>query len=539
MLKSKYLLFIAFLSTIILLTAMATGCAKRGTVSGGPKDTIPPVIVSSSPKNFQTDFKGDFIKINFNEFIKIKDLNKQLIISPPMKNPPIIVPMGSASKFITIKILDTLQPNTTYSFNFGQSIRDNNEENPYSQFKYVFSTGSYIDSLKLGGTIKDAYSKKTDNFVNVMLYETATYTDSTVFKKQPHYVTNTLDSLKAYALENLKPGKYRLIALKDENNNYKFDPKDDKIAFLNQEITLPTDTLYQLELFKEKMAFKAQKPTQVSANKLVMGYEGNAKNTKISVRKGNEVIPSKATQYTGKDSLQIWIPKLKTDSLQINITNGDYTKDFTSRIKEMKTVDTLAIKTKQQEILGFRDTFALTTTLPISKIDVSKIVVIKKDSSKVPFTANYKEMEGEIALDFKKEENEKYTIRLLPGALKDFYDKENDSLQFTVSTKNLTDYGNLRLTLENANRFPIIVELLDDKENVLATMYSEKETVFNFNSLEPNNYLLRVIFDDNKDREWTTGNFLEGRQPEQVIYFPKTLDVRANWDVDQVFILSK
>lgn len=533
MLKSRYILFIVFFSILV------TGCAKRGTITGGTKDTIPPRIVNSLPKNFSTDFKGDLIKINFNEYIKIKDINKQLIISPPMKNAPIIVPMGNASKFITIKIIDTLQANTTYSFNFGQSITDNNEGNPYSQFKYVMSTGTYIDSLKLGGVIKDAYSKKPDNFVTVMLYEAEQFSDSTVYKKQPHYVTNTLDSLKTYTLENLKPGKYHLIAIKDQNNNYKFDPKDDKIGFLKSTVTVPNDTLYKLELFKEKPSFKAQKPAQASSNKLIMGYEGNPKNTKISVRSGNETLDSRLTRFTGKDSLQIWIPKIKTDSVQITVTNGDYSKRFNSRIKEMKTTDTLSVDSKQKGVLNFRETFTLNPSLPISKIETSKISITKKDSSSVAFTSNYKEFEQEIELDFKKEENEKYNITLLPGALKDFYEKENDTLHFSVSTKNLTDYGNLRLNLENVNRFPIIVELLNVKEEIIASAYSEKETVLNFEALEPNKYTLRIIYDDNKDGEWTTGNFQEKRQAEEVIYFPKELDIRANWDWEERFILSK
>lgn len=533
MLKSRGILFIVF------FLILATSCAKRGTITGGVKDTIAPAIVNSLPKNFSTDFKGNFIKINFNEYIKVKDINKQLIISPPMKNAPIIVPMGNASKFITIKILDTLQPNTTYSFNFGQSITDNNEGNPYSQFKYVMSTGTYIDSLKLGGVIKDAYSKKPDNFVTVMLYEAEQFNDSTVYKKQPHYVTNTLDSLKTYTLENLKSGKYHLIALKDKNNNYKFDPQDDKIGFLKSTVTVPSDTLYKLELFKEKPVFKAQKPTQASSNKLIMGYEGNPKNTKITVKNGAENIDTRFTQFSGKDSLQIWIPKIKTDSLQVTVTNNKYSKTFSTRIKEMKVTDTLAISQKQKGVLHFRDTFTLKSSLPISKIENSKISIINKDSVNIPFTLNQKEFEEEIEIHFKKEENEKYIITLQSGALTDFYGKENPKTTFLASTKNLTDYGNLKLTLENINRFPIIVELLDAKENIKASAYSEKDTFLSFESLEPNKYTLRVIYDDNKDGEWTTGNFLEKRQAEEVIYSPKELDIRANWDWEERFILSK
>lgn len=534
MLKSRYLLLLA------LFTVLATSCAKRGTISGGIKDTIPPVITSSYPKNFSTEFKGDFIKINFNEYIKVKDISKQLIISPPMKNTPIIVPMGNASKFITIKILDTLQANTTYSFNFGQSITDNNEGNPYSQFKYVFSTGKTIDSLKLGGAIKDAYSQKPDNFVSVMLYDAQTFTDSTVYKQQPRYITNTLDSLKTFTLENLKEGNYYLVALKDANNDSKFDSHEDKIGFFKHPVKIPNDSLYKIELFKEKIHFKAQKPIQNRANKLIMAVEGNSKNTNIVVKNGSEIVPSKWSQSAEqKDSLDIWVPKIKADSLQITVTNNRFSKTFTTRWKEMKTADTLAVDSKQKGIMHFRDTFTLTASTPILKIDNSKISVVRKDSTKVNFSLNYNETQKEIALDFKKEENEKYKITLLPGALKDFYEQESDTLKFVVGTKSLTDYGNLRLSLENVNRFPIIVELLDAKENVIASKYSEKETVLNFESLEPNKYILRVVYDDNKDMEWTTGSFLERRQAEEVIYFPKELDVRANWDVDQAFILSK
>jgi len=532
MLKSKFFLFLSFALLFI-------GCAKRGTITGGAKDTIPPVLINSSPKNFSTDFKGDFIKITFDEYIKIKDISKQLIISPPMKNAPYIVPMGSASKFITIKINDTLQPNTTYSFNFGQSITDNNEGNPFSQFKYVFSTGSYIDSLKIGGKIRDALSKKTDNFVNIQLYEAATFNDSTVYKEQPRYVTNSLDSLTTFALENLKEGKYYLVALKDENKDYKYSPKTDKIAFHKSPIVIPNDTLFRLDLFKEALAFTAEKPSQTSANRIIMGYQGIPKNLSLKVTHNGTELPSVLSKVAKADSLQIWIPKIKADSLQIAVKEDRFSKSFVAKIKEMKTVDTLSLKAKQKSNLNFRENFIVEAATPLVKIDNSKIRITKTDSTAVEFTTKYKELEQELVFDFKKEESEKYKVVLLPGAVKDFYDKENDSLTYNLSTKKLTDFGNLKIVLENVNRFPVIVELLDDKENVIASGYSEKETTLSFEALEPRRYTLRVIYDDDKNKEWTTGNFLEKRQPEEVVYFPKEIDIRANWDVEQPFILTK
>ena len=156
---------------IVFIALIIVSCANRGSPSGGEKDTEPPVITSESPKNFSTNFKGDEIIITFNEYVKIKDLRKQLIISPPMDTDPIVYPMGGASKYISIKIKDTLQPNTTYAFNFGESIVDNNEENPYPYYRYVFSTGDTIDSLSVKGYVEDALLKKPETFISVMLYE--------------------------------------------------------------------------------------------------------------------------------------------------------------------------------------------------------------------------------------------------------------------------------------------------------------------------------------------------------------------------------
>ncbi|HMI06734.1 MAG TPA: Ig-like domain-containing protein, partial [Flavobacterium sp.] len=281
----------------LVLAVVIVGCAKRGTITGGLKDTIAPVLKSSVPKNYTTNFTGKTIKITFDEYIKLKNVNKQLVISPPMNTAPIITPTN-ASKYITIKINDTLQPNTTYSFNFGQSIEDNNESIPYSQFKYIFSTGAYIDSLALSGTIKDAYDKKTESSVTVMLYEVdEKFNDSVIYKQNPRYVTTTMDSAKTFKLENLKAGKYLLVGLKDVNSNYKFNPKTEKIGFQKQYITIPNDTLYELELFKEVPKFKAYKPAQASGNRLLMGYEGKSATPKIELRKGNEPLDAIVTKF--------------------------------------------------------------------------------------------------------------------------------------------------------------------------------------------------------------------------------------------------
>ncbi|GAA3759069.1 Ig-like domain-containing protein [Flavobacterium ginsengiterrae] len=517
-------------------------CAKRGSITGGLKDTLAPVLVSSTPKNLTTNFKGNEINLVFDEYIKLKNLNKQLIISPPMKYEPVITPTG-VSKFINIKIKDTLQPNTTYSFNFGESIADNNEGNALNQFKYIFSTGPYIDSLKLGGKIKDAYNKNVDNFVSVMLYEANDkYKDSVIYKEFPRYVTNTLDSMRTFQFENLKEGKYLLVALKDKASNNKYNPKDDKIGFIKHFITVPNDTIFELELFKETLPLKTFKPIQASGNRLLLPYEGkqNFKNNKpnIVLKNNGETLETIVTQFPKKDSLQIWYKPLKADSLSLEVSKDTYNKKFTFKIKDQKK-DTLNIKAVQNGVINFRDRFTLETETPLVKFDKSKIKLVNKDSTAVDFTTEYNEFEQKLYVDFKKEPLEKYNFTFFPGALTDFYEKTNDTLSYKLSTKEPADYGNLIVNLKNVKRFPIIVEITNKKgDDILASEYSEGKTQIEFNLMVPAQFTIRVIYDDNKNKMYDTGNFLEKKYAEEVFYFQREIDVRTNWDVNETIDLS-
>ncbi len=517
-------------------------CAKRGSITGGLKDTLAPVLISSFPENYSTNFKGNTIVLNFDEYIKLKNTNKQLIISPPMKNEPLITPSG-VSKFLKIEIRDTLQPNTTYSFNFGQAITDNNEGNALNQFKYIFSTGPYIDSLKLGGRIKDSREKYVDNFVSVMLYEVNDkFKDSTIYKEFPRYITNTLDSLRTFQFENLKEGKYLLVALKDKGSNNKFNPKDDKIGFIKHYITIPTDTVYEIELFKEVLPLKVFKPIQASGNRLLLPYEGKQdfkkSKPKITLKNNTEVLETIVTQFPKKDSLQIWYKPLKADSLSIEVEKEKYNKKFTFRIKDLKK-DTLNIKAVQNGQINFRERFTLETETPLVKFDKTKMKLTNKDSTAVDFTTEYDEFDQKFYVDFKKEPLEKYNMTFLPGALTDFYEKSNDTLSYKLSTKELEDYGNMILNLRNVKRFPIIVEITNKKgDNVLASEYSEGNTKIEFNLVAPEEFTVRVIYDDNKNKVYDTGNFLTKTYSEEVFYYQKGVDVRANWDVDETIDLS-
>lgn len=537
--KNNQLMYKNYFQIITLsLLILTFSCAKRGAINGGLKDTLAPVLSSSFPKNFSKNSTPKEIKLNFDEYIKLKNVAKQLIISPPMKNAPEISPY-TASREIKIKILDTLIPNTTYSFNFGNSIEDNNEDNILRQFKYVFSTGNQIDSLKLKAKVTDAIDLKTPSFVSIMLYEVnEKYTDSAVYKEVPRYLTNTLDSLKTVQLENLKPGKYRLLALKDENNNNKFDLKKDKIGFIKEFITLPNDTLYEIELFKQQPIFKIATTNQASGNKIIVGYEGKPNNPKVEIIKNKIKLPCIVTKFADKDSLQIWFKDAKTDSIKIKIINNNYTKLVDLKLKNQKK-DTLTLTPKFNSTLPLRENYSLKASTPLLLFEPTKMILLNKDSIAVKFKTEYDEYNQEFKFLFSKEPLQKYKLKLFPGAVVDFFKSQNDTLTYNFSTKNTSDYGNLRVKLENVQRFPIIVELINKDGKVLHSTISEKNTEIYFDLIEPEKILLRVIYDDNKNGIWDSGDFILLRQAEEVLYFSKEIDVRANWDVEQPFNLKR
>ncbi len=522
-------IFIAFICLVFI------NCANRGTPGGGPKDETPPSIESSTPDNYSTNFKGNEIKIVFNEYIKIKDIQKQLIISPPMKWQPDISPVGSASKEIRIKINDTLPPNTTYAFNFGNSISDNNEGNPFPYYRYVLSTGDYIDSLTVKGQIVDATKRQPETFVSVALYEVdSTFNDSIIYKDVPKYITNTLDSLTTFSIENIKAGKYMLMALKDGNGDNKYQQKTDQIAFHKEFINVtPTDSaFYTLKLFSEEPDFKAIRPRLISGEKIAFGYEGDYKNMDIKITSETpEDFTHRITKDEKTDTLYYWYkPRLKVDSLLFKVSHPTFEKDFTARISEQER-DSLIIKVQPSGNIRYEAPFKIFANTPFTAFDVSKISIMDKDSTNVDFSTEYDSIANTYNFNFKKTEDNNYRIQVLPEAFVDFFDNKNDTLNYSLKTKKESENGNLRVLVNNAT-YPIIVQLTNNNEEVKYEKISKKREALDFLNIDPGKYFLRVIFDTNGNGKYDTGNYLKKIQPERISYLPTKPDddIRAGWD---------
>ncbi len=537
--KFKHMRFLKYCSFFVILTLILfTNCAKRGNIDGGPIDSLPPVVLSSNPENFSTDFNVKTIQINFDEYVKLSNVNQHLIISPPMETQPEILPMGYASKYIRIKISDTLKDHTTYSFNFGESIQDNNEGNPLLNYKYVFSTGSYIDSLTLNTTFSDAYSKSPLGRVNVMLYEAEGFTDSTIYKKKPLYVASVADSLKSATLENLKEGAYYLIALEEKNSNYRFDPKSDKIGFYSQKINIPTDSTYHLTLFKETKSPNAYRPTMLSQNKWLVAYEGNVKDLKVSVLGNNQPIKTSFSKVPEKDSIYVYTPLETYDSLHFHFKEFDYERTHTVNMRTMKAVDSMQIRFLQTGVLKFRDTVSITTNTPVERVDETLIQLMKKDSTQMPFFTKIDTLNNAVKIAFDWLEDERFTLTLLPGSLTDFYGKSlKDTLNQSFRTEVSSDYGALSFDISGQVNYPIILELLDKNETIYDFRYLTEPQTVHFQLIDPGKYFVRIIEDENNNGKWDTGNYLEQKPPEKAHNFLKEIDLRANWELNETLIV--
>lgn len=251
-----------------LMATIGSGCAQVGMPVGGPRDTIPPVLMNAAPPNQTIHFTGNRIVLTFDEYVHLQDVQKSVVISPV---PKIVPNITSKLKTVSIKIRDTLQPNTTYSFQFGNSIQDINENNPLHDFTYVFSTGSYIDSLTFDGSVVMAQTGKPDSTLIAMLYQNLN--DSAVYKEKPRYLA-FLDSTGNFHFKNLAAGIYHLFALKDESGLKMYNNPSQVFAFADSNVVIgqevkPVKLFAYAEEQNEKPVSRPSAPPKKSEGKIL------------------------------------------------------------------------------------------------------------------------------------------------------------------------------------------------------------------------------------------------------------------------------
>ena len=512
-------------------------CASQVMPQGGDKDTNPPKITKTLPENFSTGFKSKKIVITFDEYIQLKDLNSQLIVSPPLSR---TVETKIRQKTLEIETSDTLQPNTTYTLNFGNSIVDNNESNALENFQYVFSTGDVIDSLKISGKVENAWDKKTEKGILVMLYKMQD--DSLPLKKRPDYFSKTNDKGE-FTISNISPGKYKMFALKETNADYLYTASDESVAFQDTPVDAGSQNML-LRLFSEKPKLRVQKGYSEEPGKAIVIFNQPATDVQCRFLSDSLKCDVAFIEYsTKRDTIIFWYKNLNMDSLVLLFSNKKTLHDtvsirlFTGEGKTFsrkKNTVSISPNFKNGEAFDLNKNIILQLNHPVTSFDFSKIS-LTEDS--IPLT--------DVAISFldtlkktvsiRHQWKEKSTGRLFipPGTFTDLFGYTNDSLITFLRVRQLTDYGTLTLKMKIGSRdIQYIVLLIDERESAYRSSVIRGDTTITYDFLDPKVYRLKMIEDLNQNKEWDTGDYFKKIQPERVLYYPEPITIRANWDVD-------
>lgn len=524
---------ILLLPLALLFILAFTHCAKRGRPSGGPLDSIPPKPLRITPKNYQTNFTAKTISVHFDEYIRLDKLEENLIISPPMDRSPVIKPY-STSRVLEIEITDSLQPGTTYTFNFGNSIVDNNEANVLEQFRYVLSTGDYIDSLELRGSVIDSRLLKLKKRASVHLYRLdETYHDSIIQKGKPNYVSTT-DEEGNFQFTNLAEGTYLLTAVQKEKdgNQYTYDPQRDKFAFHSTPVQIPSDSNYRLNLYRAYPKYRVSRPEMENEGVIRFGYQGDGTPPEIEILEKPANLQTRVIKEIEKDTLRYWYtPAIEKDSLSFQVTYKD-----TSEILRLRTKENLEAATYKLHKIDVKtplDTFKFRGSTPLAEVDTAYISLVDQDSTNVSFETSIDLWHNTVAIDFEKEYDKRYQMQLLPGAITDWLGETNDTLQNRIAIKSESEYGSLHVNLQGIKEFPVRVDLLNERSNTIQSVYLEEEKTVDFFHLSKGIYFVRVSQDLNKNGKWDPGDFSRRTQPEPVHIFHTPIEVHANWSVNE------
>lgn len=406
-------------------------CARVGSPIGGSKDTLAPNVIGANIDSTRINVARDIkeLRIDFDEYITLKDINKNLIISPPIKNIKRILPSTIANTSLLIQWTDTLQANTTYNFNFGNSIADNNESNILRYYNFAFSTGEKLDDLYISGEIKDGMAiKKVQSSENKLVVGLYQVKDTINYREKPYYISK-IDDDGYYELNYLSPGKYRILAFEDENGNSFYDPGKEKVGFQKEEVNLEKSISgLNIKIFPSKKTVKYLEMKEMPGG-ILMTFEGNPDSVKVNAL--NEKLKDfKITHKPKSDSVKIWFDPVKSDIGQTTNENLKFTYDA-GVIKDSLFNASLFYKynTKNKmtidngiggNLLPPRTDFKITSNYVVDKIQPEKWT-LKTDSISQNFTAKISETNPyEVLIQSNFIEGKKYQLTV-PKNMKTLY----------------------------------------------------------------------------------------------------------------------
>lgn len=592
------------LPALLMLMIVVYSCASMGNPDGGPYDEEPPKFVRSTPKPFAINSKEKKVTIEFDEFIKLEKAAEKVVVSPPQLEQPEIKASG---RKVVVGLVDSLRPNTTYTIDFADAIVDNNEGNPLGNYAFTFSTGTTIDTMEVSGTVLSASDLEPVKNIQVGLH--SDLSDSAFMKKPFDRVSRT-DSRGHFSIRGIAPGKYRIYALMDGNQNYLFDSKTEMIAF-SDSIIIPAmeDAMRQDTIWKDSLtidtiksvgyirflpddiilrAFKEENDRQYltrserdKENHFVLTFSARAdtlptlkglnfderdafiiektdRNDSICYWIKDSLIYQMDTleiqmDYLATDTLDRLVPQTDTLFLANKLTRAEREK-LEAKAAEEKEKERKK-KEKKGEKIEPEPTKFLTLNVdapsafdldrnvylsfdePVASIDTAAIhMEIKKDSlwEEIPFlfvSDSVLPRKYEILAEWESEKE--YQLSIDSMAFKGVYGLHTNKVKQTMKVKKLDEYGTILLNITGADS-TAVVELLDGSGKVLRQQRITPQNTADFYYLNPGTkFYIRLFNDRNGNGVWDTGKYSEHLQPEEVYYFPKVWEMKANFEFEE------
>ena len=586
--KSLYYIF------IIIAAAVMYSCANIGNPSGGPIDKTPPIFMRSNPTPNAVNVKDRKIEIFFDEIVTLKDPSTKIIVSPAHTEMP---RMSALGRKVTVELVDSLLPNTTYTIDFSNSIQDNNEGNAIDNFAFAFSTGSVIDSMRVSGYVLD--SRTLEPMQSVVVGLQSNLADSAFHKEKLQRVALTNDRGQ-FTIRNVSPGSYHIFALKDLDRDYKFGNPTEDIAFLDS-IIVPSigsreaaDTVYN-DLNEIDTIMRATRPAYFPNDILLSMFNEDRKSqylannlrvdsTRISLTfaAASDTLPSLSIVgrndvpdqwYTlersqTNDTLTYWIRPphlvsadtlivattyLRTDTAS-NLSWGTDTLKFTfqrqkaKKKKKNEETDSLEqIRFMELHPLanGTQEVYApllLQTGTPIERYSREAFHLQRKlQNDTIFYPAEIKSIalrdstlnRRDLMLKVDWEPGAAYTLAVDSLAMTDIYGLQTKPLKVDFNVRKMEEYGNIVFNIP-AVRDSAIVELLDGTEKIVLRAPVKNHRAELLNLL-PGKYYARLFIDRNGNGKYDTGNYDMHLQPEETVYYPGAINLKKNWDVEQTW----
>lgn len=523
---------------LIFVLLTICGCAAMQRPNGGPRDLTPPKIVKATPENMTRNFSAKKIEIEFDEFSKLANPYQEISISPAQEKQP---QYDMDKKILRIEFKDSLAKNTTYVINFGKSVSDVNENNVLKNFTYVFSTGSHIDSLSISGQVINSTTQEREKDATVMLFPIKQ--DSLLFGKKKPTIFTTTDSSGNFSLNNLREDTYRIYALKEASPDKIYNKDEELIAFLKKTITVDKDTSgIKLTLFKQvPEKFRVAEKRFNQDGKIVLVFNRKLQKPAIKVLYPPALDNQKLVEFGRlKDTAFVYMQSMDFDSLSLAINDNNKALDTIPMAKlrkeKFERTGAFTYNVNRDNKLRPNTDLVITANLPIGTFDKS-LFVLTEDSIAInnfnlqKDTANSRRLQ----LKFRFQPNSKYELALNEGAITNIYGDKNKKAGVRFQADKPENYSVLTLQVKvpEAGK-SYVIEMLNDQKALVQTDVITQSGPLVYKGVLTGKYRFRIIYDENKNGLWDSGNVRLRAYPENIWLSDKEITVRPNWDAEEV-----